>query len=433
MARLVRRISAYSASHSNVLDSLRSLAARLSKSLVVALIPALLVAQPALGNSDKSTSVVYVESNKADNNSILAYRRDANGRLTLMGEYPTGGRGVFDLSLDLGPFDSDQDIITNPEGTLLFAVNSGSDTVAAFHIQPDGSLVHVTGSPFASGGVNPVSVGLARDTLVVVNKAMDPHQPGLTQPNYASFRVEPEGRLTALLSNVAAPSGSSPTQADISPSKRLVFDAQFLGGHLQSFLLSPTGALIPNAPEGLPASESEHGTAPLPLGLWAHPKQPILYVGFVTVDKVGVYTYDFLGRLTFVRTVPNSGTAVCWLRTNDEGTRLYTSNTGDGTVSVYDATDPLTPVAIQTLKLKGVGNPFQIELDPRGGYLYVLTQRADASIPLGEGNTLHVLKVNRETGRLSEVGSSPVELPVPTGTRPQGLAVTQTFGAASSH
>ncbi|MCA1583041.1 MAG: lactonase family protein [Acidobacteria bacterium] len=428
MSPSITGMAAPGAPHRTAVTPLRPLLARMLKGLAVALLPALFAAQPALADNEKTTSVVYVESNKAENNSILAYRRDANGNLTRLGEYPTRGKGVFDLSLQLGPFDSDQDIITNPERTLLFAVNSGSDTVAVFRILPDGSLVHVAGSPFASGGTNPVSVGLARDTLIVVNKAMDPRRPSLTQPNYASFRVEPDGTLTALLSTVGAPPRSSPTQADISPSKRLVFDAQFLGGHLQSFLLDPAGALLPNAPEGLPASESERGTAPLPLGLWAHPKQSILYVGFVTVNKVGVYTYDFLGGLTFVRSVPNSGVAVCWLRTNDDGTRLYTSNTGDGTVSVFDTTDPLTPVEIQKHKLRGVGNPFQLELDPTGAYLYVLTQRADSSIPLGEGNTLHVLKVNRANGKLSEAGSSPIELPVPTGTRPQGIAVTQLVG-----
>jgi 6-phosphogluconolactonase (cycloisomerase 2 family) len=392
-----------------------------------------LLTQPTFANNDKSVSVVYVESNKAENNSILAYRRDANGKLTFMGEYPTRGKGVFDLSLQLGPFDSDQNIITNPERTLLFAVNSGSDTVAVFRIQPNGSLVHVDGSPFPSGGVNPVSVGLSRDTLVVVNKAMDPQRSTLTQPNYASFRVEPDGRLTMLLSNVPAPAGSSPTQALISPSHRLVFDAQFLGEMLQSFILEPGGALTPTDAQPLPASEFVGSTQPhRPLGLWGHPKKPILYVGFVTINRLGVYTYDFLGHLTFVRTVPNSGVAICWLRTNDEGTYLYTSNTMDNTISVYDTTFPLTPVEVQNLKLKGLGNSFQIDLDPQGDFLYVVTQRATSTIPLGEGNTLHVLMVNKANGKLSEAGSSPIKLPVPQGTRPQGVVAVQPLTEAAS-
>src|SRR5438477_6586183 len=288
------------------------------------------------------TSAVYVESNRAEHNSILAYRNNG-GTLSFLGEFPTGGKGVFDLSLKLGPFDSDQDVLTNSEGTVLYAVNSGSDSIAAFRIAANGSLSAITGSPFSSGGANPVSVGIARDTLAVVNKAMDPSRPGLNQPNYTSFSLAPDGAIeNGPLSTNLAPVGSSPSQADISSGKRLVFDAQFLGGHLQSFLIDHDGSLISEE------SVSPPGTA-LPLGLWTHPSKPILYVGFVTANKLGVYTFDSTGHMHFVRAVPNSGKAICWIRANGAGTRLYTANTGDNSVSVYDITDPLHPIEIQHL------------------------------------------------------------------------------------
>ena len=372
------------------------------------------------------TSTVYVESNRADQNSILAFR-NSGGKLTFLGEFPTGGKGVFDLSLQLGPFDSDQNIETNAEGTVLYAVNSGSDSIAVFSVATNGSLSPLPGSPFASGGINPVSVGIARDTLAVVNKAMDPARPTLKQPNYVSFALSPEGTIEdGPLSTALAPMESSPSQADISSGKRLVFDAQFLGGHLQSFLVAHDGSLIPQDFQALPESEFVGSSAPrLPLGLWTHPHQPILYVGFVTINRLGVYTYDSTGHLQFVRSVPNSGQAICWIRSNADGTRLYTSNTGDNSISVYDTTVPLRPVEIQRVQLQGMGNAFQITIDPRGNYLYVVTQRGDASIPLGEGNTLHVLKINQPTGKLSEQGSSLVNLPVPPGTRPQGVVAVQ--------
>jgi 6-phosphogluconolactonase (cycloisomerase 2 family) len=182
------------------------------------------------GEKEPSTSVVYVESNLPDNNSVLAFRRDDDGRLSKIGEFPTGGKGVFDPSLQLGPFDSDQELVTNAEHTLLFAVNPGSDSIAVFQIQQDGSLTPVNGSPFSSGGTDPVSVGVAGNTLVVVNKAFDPERKALTIPSYSSFRILPGGELSSQLSSVPAPTRSSPSQADISPDTRLAFDAQFLGG-----------------------------------------------------------------------------------------------------------------------------------------------------------------------------------------------------------
>jgi 6-phosphogluconolactonase (cycloisomerase 2 family) len=138
-----------------------------------------------------------------------------------------------------------------------------------------------------------------------------------------------------------------------------------------------------------------------------------------------VYTFDSTGHLNFIRSVPNSGMAICWIRSNTSGTRLYTANTGDNSISVYDTTLPLQPVEIEHLVLKGVGNAVQITLDPREDFLYVITQRASASIPLGKGNTLHVLKIQKTTGKVIEEGASFVKLSLPPGTRPQGVAAVE--------
>jgi 6-phosphogluconolactonase (cycloisomerase 2 family) len=366
------------------------------------------------------TSAVYVESNRVDHNSILAYR-NSGGSLSLLGEFPTNGKGVFDLSLKLGPFDSDQSVLTNAEGSVLYAVNSGSDTVAAFRIAANGSLSAITGSPFPSGGTNPVSIGIARDTLAVVNKAMDPARPQLNQPSYTSFSLTPEGAFeNGPLSTVLAPIGSSPSQALTTSGRRLMIDAQFLGGHLQSLLLNHDGSL---ASEDFKAVDTSAG--PQPLGLWAHPARPILYAGLTSSNRMAVYTFDSTSHLSFIRSVANSGKAVCWIRSNATGTRIYTANTGDNSISVYDNTFPLQPIEIEHLVLKGLGSVFQITVDPRGNFLYAVTQRSSATVPLGEGNTLHVLRINQVTGKVSESGASFVELPVPPGTRPQGVAAVE--------
>jgi len=84
----------------------------------------------------------YQESN---GNSIAGFVRGANGQLQPIPGSPflTGGAGTQDAGISLGPEDSDQDIITNPDHTLLFAVNSGSDTIAIFHIGGNGELTPV--------------------------------------------------------------------------------------------------------------------------------------------------------------------------------------------------------------------------------------------------------------------------------------------------
>jgi len=220
---------------------------------------------------------------------------------------------------------------------------------------------------------------------------------------------------------LSLPAGSAPSQALTANDRPFVFDADFLGGRLASYRLFPDGRLLANPPQPLPASESVGGTAPLPLGLWANPDARQLYVGFVTVNKLGVYTWDEDGVPIFERTVANSGKAICWLRTNRAGTRLYTANTGSSTVSVYDTTDPDEPKEIQDIHTSGPGALFQLALDPTERFLYVIGQRGSHGAP---GNALHVLAVDDEDGTLSEVPSSPVPITLQSlDARPQGVAV----------
>lgn len=385
------------------------------------------LAPTASRGEDGPSAVVYVESNIGTTpgvNSIFGFRRDLHGKLTRLPGSPfsTDGTGVGpNPTFALGPYDSDQNMIADEDGQRLFAVNSGSNTIAVFDIQENGELTPVPGSPFHSGGVNPVSVGLADDVLCVVNKSMDPNQPSTSiLPNYTTFRVTERGGLSPVAaSTVSVAANASPTQALVGPEKELLFGADFFGGVLQSFRIGENGRLVQNPPQVLPASEFVGSSAPrFPLGLGAHPKRRILYVGFVTINRLGVYMYNEDGQLLFVRTVADSGVAICWVRANAKGDRLYATNTADGSVSVFDSTDPLHPFEIQKVTLAGQPNsPFQLELDRRNQYLYVVSQFANSK-ETAEANALHVLKLDSQ-GKLEQVDR--VVLPVPAGARPQGI------------
>ncbi|HEV7401872.1 MAG TPA: hypothetical protein VGO11_03060 [Chthoniobacteraceae bacterium] len=371
--------------------------------------------------------MVYIESNNGNvpgRNSILAFKRDQNGHLTPLGEFPTGGTGVHPLPIDvgnlagtLGPFDSDQNLIFNWDATRIYAVNSGSDSIAVFDVKENGRLEAVKGSPFPSGGRHPVSVGLAScgDTLVVVNKDYDLTRPGFNvsqrAPNYTTFRAERNGKLIPVphstiiagLGGTRGPGNPTPTQALVSPSGQLVFDADTFGTAIHSFVVRPNGRLERAASHGTPAAER----APIPpfgdllpnpagrpfvLGLIAHPREPVFYAGFVFEGRAGVYTYNRDGEIRFVRST-EAGLGICWLTTNASGNRVYTSNTLLNAVSVLDTSDPLHPVKLQDFTLAGPpAGSEQLTLDVRGEYLYVVSQQAIAGMP-PESNALHVLRI----------------------------------------
>jgi len=414
---------------------------------VMALAVAIVLWTPALSWGD-SDDVVYVESNLITGNSILAFRNNGSGMLSFIGSTPAGGKGTFDPTFAIPPKsgtnDQDQAIQISPDRRLMFAVNSGSNSIAVFHIYHDGSLQAVYGSPFPSGGTQPVSVALKGDILAVANKDEDPRQnPFVVMPNYTSFRVGDDGGLTPIPgSTVSVAYLSSPFQVLPASLGELFFGVDTLGALLHSFRIED-GRLRQNPPIAAPNSVYEGLPVPGPtgcgngcphyiLGLQTHPTLPVLYVGFTLASKLGVYRYsagggreegdgergdgeqgegekrdgDRGGSVSFVRAVANSGNGICWIILNRAGTRIYAVNTFDNSVSVYDSTDPWNPVEIQHLHMvDNTGGPTSLALDSSEQFLYVVSQRIEPfSQPFS--NAIHVLKVGSD-GKLTEAAGSP--------------------------
>jgi DNA-binding beta-propeller fold protein YncE len=393
-----------------------------------------LLAMAAMETSAMAASpaadIIYLESNSTAGNSIFAYRFNFTSSPTLIQTAPAGGIGVFDPTFALGPFDSDQNLIENAVGTMLFAVNSGSNTIAVFNIQQDGSLVLVSRPPFPSGGSDPVSVGLKGDTLLVVNKDQDPAQAGTATgailPNYTTFKVLPGGQLLPVPnSTVSVEYGSSPSQALIGNLFSVAFGADFLGGLLQSFSINPLGQLQQNLPQALPNLVFTGLTGGhQPLGMRTHPTLPILYVDITPVSKVAVYTYDINGQLNFVGAVADAGAAPCWAVVSHDGSHLYVTNTGDNSIEVYSLADPWNPSEIQHFVMDATsgGAVFSTVIDQSDNWLYVSSEQSTATATVA-ANAFHTLKVASD-GTLTEP-FTPTVLPVTSNppVRVQGITV----------
>jgi 6-phosphogluconolactonase (cycloisomerase 2 family) len=390
-----------------------------------------LSATAPVAQAAKYDGTIYVESNspKRQRNSVLAYRyRAGKVDASSVRAYRTGGRGIQDLS-NSGALDAEQQIVTNAEHTLLFAVNAGSDTVAVFRIRADGSLRAVKGSPFKSRGRTPASVGVSGTTLFVANKAHDPARKlENTSASYASFRIRPGGALVPIGDPVKVPAGSSPTQAFPVPGANLMISTEE-AGPWRVFGVGADGSLAeaPGSPHAL-EPEVFAPDSPKP-GVWAqgisaHPKLPLLYAGAANIRRLVVYEYAPDGALSLVDSQFTRGAVLpCWTQIGSAGTRLYVGNAGSQNISVYDiGTDPRKPVLMRRVKLHGKGNPWNFRIDPSGRYLFMLNMRAVRQVPSGHGNTLHSLRI-RPSGKLKEMRSSPVKLPVATGTNPWGMAV----------
>ena len=374
--------------------------------------------------------VVYIESNVAqpDGNSVLAFQYRTRGDLHPMriAEYPTGGAGSADLT-DSGVLDADQHLWLDPQKHLLFAVNQGSDTIAVFHVHNDGSLQAVEGSPFPSGGTAPASVGVSGDTLIVANKAQDGVRDLKTvAPAYATFHIGPDGGLTPFGRVINAPPGNSPTDAMVGPDGKFVMSTEE-GGPFRAFALGQSGLTqgsnSPLQPDSSIFPASLDASKRWGLGLSASPNHKLVYVGMATVNKIAVYRYGDAAKLTFVRAVDAPGAELpCWTLVNASGTRLYTANAGNNTMSVFDLTDPTTPKPLQTLHLHGDGNPWDIRFDASQKMIFLIDPRARTNVKPGDGQGLHTLLINPD-GTLTEPSYSPITVPVGLNINPFGMAV----------
>jgi 6-phosphogluconolactonase (cycloisomerase 2 family) len=405
----------------------------------------LLIAASCQKNNGRSPKpikgdVVYVESNdyRDDQNKIIAYLNKGDGKLEELpaSPFPAGGSGVGDPTQALGPLDSDNQLKISSDGHFLLAVNAGSNTIAVFYIQDDGSLTAVPGSPFPSGGQTPVSIATKDNYVYVVNKAQDSVHKITTKPNYTVFSIDYKGTLTPVpQSTIEISAGASPAQALVSNDGKFLFGADFLAfmlkpaqGTLRSFKIDADGKLDPVAgtPQPIPMGGA--------LGLAQNPRDNTLYVGSPVTGQVDVYSIDgSSGTLNFVSSVA-SGPASCWLRTAHGGNNLYALNSAENSISVFNSSSTKSPLLTNKVFLKESGplftaggkqnatsEDFSFEFSPTEKFVYVVSQFANPDFSIGNFNYLHVLAVAAD-GSLTET-KDPTLLPVANKFRPQGVEV----------
>ena len=98
------------------------------------------------------------------------------------GDHRSTGDAFGDVGAAVDDLASQGSLAYSPDGSSLYAVNAGSNTIAVFNILDDGSLISVSGSPFSSDGQTPVSIGTKDNYIYVVNKAQDSVHKITTKP-----------------------------------------------------------------------------------------------------------------------------------------------------------------------------------------------------------------------------------------------------------
>src|SRR5213593_4220075 len=110
-----------------------------------------------------SNGAVYLQTNDASRNEIVAYGRRADGSLARIGDYETGGRGTGTPHLP-----SQRSVVLSDDGRYLLVVNAGSDELTLFAVGSDGLRLS---DRVPSGGATPTSIAVRGRLVYVLNNA----------------------------------------------------------------------------------------------------------------------------------------------------------------------------------------------------------------------------------------------------------------------
>jgi hypothetical protein len=285
--------------------------------------------------------------------------------------------------------------------------DAGSNQISVLRVKLDGSLQAVAGSPFGSGGVNPVTIAVGRGLVFVGNQ-------GNGGSNYTGFVLGPSGGLTPIPgSTVTVPDGSGVGEVVFDATGRHLVGARVNTSLIDSFVVGLSGKLTPgpNSPYASPVAG--------PLGsAFRASATPQLFVslahGGPLNGSVGAFTVAADGTLAPIGAspFPDSQTAACWVTLSPDQMFLFTANAGSDSISSYAINPGGSLTLTSTTVLRGgpgIGT-FDLRFDPSGRYLYVVD---------GNAHAISILSVNG--GTMTETDTSPVALP--PGGAPFGIAI----------
>jgi DNA-binding beta-propeller fold protein YncE len=306
--------------------------------------------------ADGAARAVFVQTDNTAGNAVAAYRRAADGTLTLAGTYPTGGLGGQLSGSVVDHLASQGSLSYDAVHGLLYAVNAGSDTVSVFAASGDRlALRQVIGS----GGAFPVSVAVRGDLVYVLNALGGGSVHGYRV--LAGHLVPVPGSSRPLGLNPAATPQftNTPGQVAFSPDgSQLIVTTKANGNDIDVFGVRPDGRL-----SAAPVVNAEPGTVPFAV---AFDPAGHLVIADAGTNALSAYALRPDGTVTAIGSAGTGQSATCWVAA-DRGL-LFASNAGSAAVSTFSA-DPLTLLG-QTATDPGT---VDAAVTPGGRFLYVQT------------------------------------------------------------
>ena len=273
------------------------------------------------------SAAVYVQTNDASENEVVAFSRAEDGMLAPLGRYSTGGKGTGEPHLA-----SAGSVVLSDDGQWLLVVNAGSDELSLFAVQPDGlRLTDRAGS----GGTKPTSVTIRGTLVYVLNNG---------SPNINAFSLVGE-KLVALADStrpLSAPD-ADPAQLSFTVDGGGLIATERGTNSVSRYLVDQRGYA-----EG-PATIRSPGQTPYGFDFASDGSLVVseAFGGAKGAAAASSYAVSGTGELKVISgSVGDTRSEVCWVVVSHDDGFAYVTNFGDGTVSSYEIT------ADRSLKLR---------------------------------------------------------------------------------
>ena len=313
----------------------------------------------AVNDNNDAAHAVFVMTNNADSNQVVAFQRSPNGTLENPHSYGTDGRGSGGT---VDPLASQGSLALSADHRWLFAVNAGSGSVSVFRV--NGAQLELT-DRIATEGSEPNSVAQFGSLVYVLNTAGSSSVVGFNFQNGKLARIPNSLRF---LSGNAVASGS----VAFSPDGQFLIVTEKATNDLDVFKVLSDGSLS----EATITKSVGPGAFS---AAFAHNNVAVVSEtgpGGPNLSAVSSYVVQSNGTLTPISSsVPTLGSANCWNVVTPDGRFVYVSNAGSGSISGFaiGSGGVLTPLPGTVVAVNPAGSAnIDTTVSSDGKFLYTL-------------------------------------------------------------
>lgn len=268
------------------------------------------------------SGAVFVMTNDAAGNQVIAYDREANGTLHQAGTFNTGGLGTSHIRLS-----SQGSVVLTPDGRWLLVANVGSNQISVFSVH--GARLRLT-DVVDSHGQTPNSIAIHGNLVYVLNNG------GAGMGNVSGFILRESGKLSYLpgTTRTLTVAGADPAEVAFTPDADALVITEKATNKIDSLPLI----------FGFPTVMSVHdsvGATPFGVDFMANGVFVVTNAVGGEIGKASASSYQLTGPhndqlRTISGDVGDGRSEVCWTIISKDERFVYITNFGDGTISSYD-------------------------------------------------------------------------------------------------